>query len=82
METNEIVNNEKLVDKVVTAIPEVTTTSSVNGMKATGIVLLATAIVGGGIYLAKKLKDKKKDKKKVKDEDNPDENSEDYETIE
>lgn len=47
-------------------------------MKAAGVVLLATAIVGGGIYLAKKLKDKKK----VKDEDNPDENSEDYETIE
>lgn len=78
METNEIINNEELVDEVVTAIPEVTTTSSVNGMKAAGIVLLATAIVGGGIYLAKKLKDKKK----VKDEDNPDENSEDYETIE
>ena len=28
METNEIINNEELVDEVVTAIPEVMTTNS------------------------------------------------------
>ena len=78
METNEIINNEELVDEVVTAIPEVTTAKSVNGMKTAGVVLLATAIVGGGIYLVKKLKTKKK----VKDDDNSNEDSENCETVE
>lgn len=78
METNEIINNEELVDEVVTVIPEVTTTKSVNGMKTAGVVLLATAIVGGGIYLVKKLKTKKE----VKDDDNSNEDSQNYETVE
>lgn len=78
METNEIINNEELVDEVVTAIPEVTTTKSVNGMKTAGVVLLATAIVGGSIYLVKKMKTKKK----VKDDDNSNEDSQNYETVE
>lgn len=80
METNEIINNEELVDEVVTAIPEVMTTNSGKSMKVAGAVLLATAIVGGGIYLVKKLRAKKK----AKDDDNSDsnENTEDCETVE